>query len=473
MTNIKDKILDFYSDNEATYSLNEHLSKIIIWANSSNVPLYSNKKSNHSILENTIPLYININDQIYDENHLIKESKNFFILGTPGSGKSVLIKRIILKMLISEKREFGTPILIRAKELSDGSICNELKNIFNNPKLTFVEIIQIIDNNKFVIFLDGLDELSPIAYEVFPTEANFIYENLRNSKIISTSRIPFYFPNCTNCQIQPLTERQLTEFIQLNLPPEQSGKFILQLKDLNLNLNPLITSSLLSIYERYDKLPKNQISVYRRIINLFIEEWDSIRAIKRDHIGDFTPERKLYVLSFMAFDLINDLEKLTYLKEDLLKSLFKILPNINFKESEGEFILHELINYTGLITQIDFNLYQFSHKSLQEYFAADYLIKLPNIPFDIILEKMPTVLSFCVLLSSDSSYYLAVILDTIKATKETEYNLIVFLTNLFSIGEPNQFISFVEYAKDDNSISKNKGIVEDAIIKAYNNSLKK
>lgn len=470
MENLKDKIREFYSGSEPIYySINTHLSKIINWANFNNVPFFSPKSRAKSILENTLPLTLNINNELQNEDFLIEKSGRYFVSGTPGSGKTVLIKRLIVKMLLDDKRKFGVPILLRPFELKNGSIYEELKNIFDNPKLSFAEIIQVIDKNNFSVFIDGIDELSPNAYEVFVKELIYLYENVTTSRLISTSRIALNLPNCSNCFIQPMTEKQFSDFVQISLTPEQSKMFTTQVKSLNLNYNPLVLSIFLSIFQRHYNLPRNQISVYRKIVNLFIEEWDSMRLIERTNkFSSFSPDIKKETLSFIAFDLINTTQTFSYTRDEILISLLKFLPKLNIDRSDSNIVLNDLINYTGLIVQVSYEKYQFLHKSIHEYLAAEYLIKLPNIPIQEILEKMPTVLAFCVLISSDPRYYLTYILDIIKINNQTEKYLITLLVTLFNVGEYNQFLGFWNNSDDNKELSERDQAIENAMKTAYN-----
>jgi hypothetical protein len=66
----------------------------------------------------------------------------------------------------------------------------------------------------------------------------------------------------------------------------------------------------------------------------------------------------------------------------------------------------ELETHTGLIVQAGTDLFEFSHKSLQEYLTAVFIVGLPAIPTNMIeLQVMPNELAIATALSSRPSEY--------------------------------------------------------------------
>jgi len=76
-------------------------------------------------------------------------------------------------------------------------------------------------------------------------------------------------------------------------------------------------------------------------------------------------------------------------------------------DHEAQQVVNELETHTGLFIQSGYEQFEFAHKSLQEYLAAEYLVKLPSIPPERrILFKLPNELAIAVTISSNPSDYI-------------------------------------------------------------------
>ena len=78
-----------------------------------------------------------------------------------------------------------------------------------------------------------------------------------------------------------------------------------------------------------------------------------------------------------------------------------ICEDFELPKNESLNVIEEIISHSGLIRQVFYDKYEFSHKSLQEYFVANYMIRLPKLiqNVDIVL-RIPNELAIVVTLSS-------------------------------------------------------------------------
>ena len=84
----------------------------------------------------------------------------------------------------------------------------------------------------------------------------------------------------------------------------------------------------------------------------------------------------------------------------------EIYVNYGLRISEAQAVVNELETHTGLIVQSGTELFEFSHKSLQEYLTAVFIVGLPAIPTNMIeLQVMPNELAIATALSSRPSEY--------------------------------------------------------------------
>jgi hypothetical protein len=465
MKNSRNKIHDFYSVNESlSYSINTHLNLLKNWINHFECFF---KSGTTNILKNTIMLNIAINGETINEDNLLNSSENYVVVGSPGSGKTVLIKRLIFKMLIREQgKEFGVPILIKARELFKGSILDEIQKILGIERLTRSEVINLLNKNKITIFIDGLDEVNTEDIDIFIDELNKLHESSDHYRLITTSREEYDFAKCNYCEMLPLNQHQLHDLITLKLPEQQIHEFLNELSHLNIQRNPLIISIFISTYIRYGNLPLKTTNIYRQYIYLCLQEWDSMRMIVRRSIfSSLSVEQKFNILSFIAYYLLYHSQVISYSEDEILLAISKLPIKLNFSSKQRGLLLDDIVRNTGLIINKSSDRYEFIHKGIQEYCAAEYLIRLPNINFQDVLIRMPSVLALCVLISSNPFDYYTVVLNTINIKKELELSLISFLTSLFTQVGKNEIDFFINFNIHKEEKINSENLLFDEIIK--------
>jgi hypothetical protein len=147
--------------------------------------------------------------------------------------------------------------------------------------------------------------------------------------------------------------------------------------------------------------------VYKKIVSLLLEDWDQQRSVQRvSAYSDFEVDRKADFLADLAHSLTTSNKTSTFTSEDLRLSYESIYMNYGLQLSEGEAVVNELETHTGLIVQSGAELFEFSHKSLQEYLTAVVIVGLPGIPPNMIeLQIMPNELAIATALSSRPSKY--------------------------------------------------------------------
>ena len=137
-------------------------------------------------------------------------------------------------------------------------------------------------------------------------------------------------------------------------------------------------------------------------MGLLLEDWDQQRSVQRlSAYSDFEVDRKTDFLADLAHSLTTSNKTSTFTREDLLESYIEISENYALPRAEAHSVVNELETHTGLIVQSGADLYEFSHKSLQEYLTAVFIVGLPGIPRNMIeLQIMPNELAIATALSS-------------------------------------------------------------------------
>ena len=375
-----------------------------------------NKKlilSKHTIslkLSNYIKQFSNdeLNIINIDENSLLSYNKDILILGDPGSGKTTFLRRFLWNFLNSNT--LSHPILIKISEIGNneniflkiGKILglkieekrdNKGNIIYEDGnKLYTVDekelnslIIDILNENNFILLFDGLDEVKADIKDIIE---NNLYEilNKKNdcSKIILTNRSGNYlrtFPRLDIFEMQDLNDSQIDE-VTFNFLENRdlSNTFIKQLNASTYKgtaRKPLFLFNLLILFSESNNLPKKSIDVYNRLIQLLVYQWDKERGnINRVSIygSNFDNLKKLEFLKELAFQLLFKQQNKEFSNLDL-KLAFE---NINILEygltkNAQETVIKEIESHNGLVIKIGFDKYKFYHLTIQEFLCADYL----------------------------------------------------------------------------------------------------
>lgn len=440
-----------FSEEDLQKSIIHHIKAVKNWAHEVTFnDLKSAKKTNEIFIQLDLLLYPLRNRIEHDEkiDHIPLtdlfnvHNGHIIILGQPGAGKTTSMKFLCNSIFFEEDfypDKFKFPILIRLREFNiakrkeenNSLIFRKLSEILNinflvkNDDLTDEEfinnvkerfILDILDKLNVLIILDGFDELAfKKDREIIVNELGKLFNAVENSTIILTSRnSDFYFSleNSSSFEIAPLNDSQIKIFAEKWLNDKgKSAKFYEDIKKSpfsDTSIRPLNLAHLCAIFERIDKIPEKPKTVYRKIINLLLEEWDEQRGIvRKSKYSQFEVDRKFEFLSSLAYNLTTSYQASVFTEKELRKVYHDICDDFNLDRKEIKHVVKELESHTGLFIQVGYQQYEFSHKSLQEYLAAEYIVKLPIIPQNPrILNRIPNELAIAIAISSSPSSYL-------------------------------------------------------------------
>lgn len=434
--------------NDIEEAVAHHLKGITTWAGE---VTFNDLKD----VKRTLDIFIELDTYVYPRRNRISEEEsipqvNFIdifkqserhhiVLGQPGAGKTTSLKYLCNKIFLDESESFDRfvfPLLIKLRDINqqrrvdDGSVIIEtlynilgLRLTFDDKDIKEVEkrwakerlVVNILDSASALIILDGFDEIvgKKLREDVI-SDIRTLCEKLHIATLVVTSRTAdFNYSINGACQYEicPLNEHQIYDFAHKWLIDDTKATVFLEKVKASpfadTSIRPLTLAHLCAIYERIGNIPEKPKTVYKKIINLLLEEWDQQRSVRRESkYASFEVDRKFEFLANVAYLLTINQRTTVFSKTQLHNVYKKIYEDFGLRTDEGRAVVTEIESHTGLILQAGYEHYEFAHKSLQEYLAAEYLVKLPRIPMVRgILNKLPNELAIAVAISSSPSRY--------------------------------------------------------------------
>jgi hypothetical protein len=305
------------------------------------------------------------------------------IADAAGMGKSTIMKFLFLSCITENS---SIPVFVELRKLSKQTsvldfIFNELNPL--NEEFDREFILKLIRRGDFVFFLDGLDEI-PFDDQVLVTKdlSDFI-SKAGDNYFVMTSRPDsslLSFPTFHRFSIRRLEEQEA--FTLLRKYDEGNGlaeQIIGELRRPALRSihgfleNPFLVSLLYKAYEYKANIPLKKHIFYRQVYDALFESHDLTKGpgYKREKLTRLDCEDFHRVLRVFAF-LSTKRGKVEYSKDGIIELLGEartLCPGLSFKE--GDF-LHDILITVPLFNR-DGNYFMWTHKSIQEYFAAQFI----------------------------------------------------------------------------------------------------
>jgi predicted NACHT family NTPase len=342
--------------NAVEAALNLHLNGVRRW--SEEVYFADLKAAKH-----TTNVYVHLNAFVYPrririepterirsislDQALENSSEHIVLLGQPGAGKSTSMKHVSHRLLTDETFLVGGPafpFILRMQELnttsarprtatdeilSDRVIFAALASQFGlsfrfakkpsskdevHEAAALAEgvVMTFLEELRPLLIIEGFDELaSHEKREIAVREIRALTRQLSKARVIVTSRtgeFPYQIENSSHFEIRPLTRQQIGEFAEKWLESKKRAARFMQEIDhspfADTAIKPLTLAHLCAIYERIGRIPEKPKTVYRKVVNLLLEEWDEQRSVKRvSRYAEFSPDRKFEFLAHLAYEL--------------------------------------------------------------------------------------------------------------------------------------------------------------------------
>ncbi len=334
-------------------------------------------------------------------------ANTILILGEPGSGKSVSLRKLAFQMLgKAEKKSNVIPIYVDLKgwrpENENWSKNNPPKaaHLYNFIYSTLSEIDPFLDeflksyfkrmfkNGNLFFVLDSFDEIpsildceenSWIINKLSETIHDFL-SGAHQSKGILASRLykapSAHYRHDVEFEILPFTEKKIYSFFNKKLEPSHIGKLFNNNDLLNAAKNPFTASLILSYITNNQNFPPNRFSLYSDYVNKKIDN-----LLKEEKEIRITRKNVVETSSFIAKTMFS---QETYALEIPLEELIR-LKNELPTEQTIKLLESAKLARVGNTQNPNFS---FSHRRFNEYFLLLNFQSQPElIPYNSIFEN--------------------------------------------------------------------------------------
>ena len=327
-------------------------------------------------------------------------AKNRHVLVTDmaGMGKSTLLRFLFLECI---EGNHGIPLFIELRQLGTSqtlvdfihadlsSICEEIDRDF---------LSELLYQGDFVFFLDGYDEIPPDIREAVTLHMQTFISKARNNNFILSSRPDDALASFSDFRKFSIVDLSREEAYQL-LETYDCGNGLASQITAKLDepdyqdvceflTNPLLVSLLYTAYEYEHDIPLKKHLFYQQVYEALFKRHDLSKegGFNRPKRSGLDFEEFHTVLRILGFITMKT-GMIEYNRDQLLQHITdakKHVPQLTFREAN---LIEDLILTVPLFVK-EGAYYRWSHKSIQEYFAAQYISRDARSLREAILRKI-------------------------------------------------------------------------------------
>lgn len=318
----------------------------------------------------------------------LKQLKNILIIDNAGMGKSTLLKKMVIDTI--DFSEY-IPIYIELRTLTDHSVTEQIKKLIG---LDSIENDNILEEIPFIYFFDGVDEIPFDIKNNIIKKIKKFSEEVSSSKIIITSRPDqslLELHTYSRLKIKPLNINQSFNLLRLydinsyklGNSLTLSNKLISEIKSMREKENttiveflttPLYVSLLFCSYKYKPIIPRRKDIFYSQVFEALFETHDLSKEtgyVRNKQSGLDITEFSL-ILRRLAFWCLKNNGRLEFSRSELESALIGIIDKVKGISVKPIFFINDLIYSVPLFIK-EGSLYRWAHKSLMEYFCAEFI----------------------------------------------------------------------------------------------------
>lgn len=317
----------------------------------------------------------------------VKGLSRVVLVGSAGSGKTSFLRRIAVAIADSDEsqRDSLIPVYVQLRNwvMQQGIELLAKREFTRHASSDATRHYDSLRaSGRLYYMFDGVDEIASELRQVAMSQLKaFAQSNVACPIIISTrkvARMNAIADEFDWLEIAPFTESQVREFCfrKLDAIDGKCDSFWTRLQAepdvLSVAKRPLALSLMISKFQSELVSPHFVGEVLLAFVDALVSGWDSVRGIRRSEKLRVSASRRKALLSQLAADMF-ECDKTSLSTDECRSSIERFVAP---EESAG--ILSMLDEETGLFCRHGEDRWEFSHRSILEFFYACYVTERVN-----------------------------------------------------------------------------------------------
>jgi formylglycine-generating enzyme required for sulfatase activity/DNA-binding winged helix-turn-helix (wHTH) protein len=324
----------------------------------------------------------------------VERYPTIILLGDPGCGKTSSLENLAYEFSTDD---FWLPILVNLGDLGSGDTFDKfiVRNWMSpvgaaaNEESSAI-LRQYLEAGKLILLFDALNEMPLERYrEQCLALRHFIDRwSPAGNRFVVSCRVLDYGKELSGLQrieIQPLSDENIRRFIEKELPDDwhslwgaltKSGKESVSL--LEMARNPYILTVMIDVFGTDGQLIQNRSELMQRFVGILMG-WAGAKSVVEQKINSDVTDA---ALSLMAFEMQRRSGFGTPARTDDVKAILpremEVTPGWPAQPCDADQVLSLASSAHIIEMPVDRKTVRFYHQLLQEFFAAQQMIRLDH-----------------------------------------------------------------------------------------------
>ncbi|ATE61837.1 NACHT domain-containing protein [Thauera sinica] len=324
----------------------------------------------------------------------IDKNNRVIILGGPGAGKTTFLKFIALAysdrdiFKRTNLKKTTLPIYIHLPSLAREP--DSVIDFISSPLVSRTDVYahqfykRLMEKGLCTVLMDSLDEVPTEAKQALIQKVKSFAALFPKARIVITCRTADYdqiFEDFSEVELARLSKEAVESIVRawFGKTHERAEKLISLLENdeavASLTETPLLLSLLCIQFKNDLALPKRKTELYRRCIDALLRDWDTTRGFRRDTAySQLSDDRKEKIFEALAGSACKEYIDYEFHETFILSAISSEIARFSMDPNDAKGILTEIESHHGIVEKCSAETYEFSHATMQEYFAAKYFV---------------------------------------------------------------------------------------------------